>query len=341
MIKVFLVLITFFSSIFATDFIINAKIFKNNILSWQPMMIVKQNIPNKTAPYEARFDYLIITANRLNNNDINLNIDFVLEDKKIKKNLVVQYDKLINISDGEILIQLEVNRFSQQTKVPKPFNLDNQIMKAFKEHKANIKGALPFYNGRVSFLGFSNDGRYFAYTTSYHSAVTEGITVYFSIQNLATDNIVFKDFINTGEHNDKKITFEKYWYLKNKKITKQLKLYNINPNQNITIQQFPINYKDDTINVDIKDIQTKNKNYIGFLQKSYLYMYSSKNGKKLINKEVYGKYKNTIKTASLGYFDSKKDRIAVVYAELVKGFEGAPHYVIYSIVGASLDYGFR
>jgi hypothetical protein len=339
--KILIALMIMFSSVFANDFMINAKVLKNNILVWKPIMLVKQNIPNKTAPYEARFDYLTVIANKLNDDDIKLDIDFVLNNKKIKKSVVAKYDKQLIIKDDDISIQLKVTRFSQQTKTPKELNLDDEIMQAFKEHKADIKGAVPFHIARVSFLGFSRDGRFFAYTTCSHSSVTEGVGVGFVIQNLATDKFVFEDYIQTGEHNDRRMDFEKYWYLKNKIITKQLELYDIKIDENLTLKSFSIKYKDDTITVKTKDIKTKNEDFIGFLDESYLYMNSSKNGEKLINKQNYGSYKNTIKTSSLGYFDSKKDRIAVVYADLVNGFEGAPHYVIYSIVGASLKYGFK
>jgi len=221
---------------------------------------------------------------------------------------------------------------------PKPINFEKNAFNIFTSHDSGIKQA-PFLHDTFYVLGYNN--KKIAYAIEYDTDPRDMIHIETLIQDLVTDEIVWRDEYKI-EENITHINFKTFWDERHKRIENQLSQQNIPFDNHFSLKTGALHYRNDRLKPTSKTEKEYNKDWgIEFVKNSTLYLTSKLKGQKIINQKSY-KDSHLLEREILGFLPIKGSRrIAVIVANLYRGWEGPPHVIGYEIIGASLSVGFK
>jgi len=227
----------------------------------------------------------------------------------------------------------------KKLELPKVLKIEKSTFFALDKYSSTIEG-VPFLYNNFYPLGYSIDGK-FAYIKEYDTDPADMVLIRTFIQDLVTDKIVWKDEYRV-EENISKIDFKSFWKERHETIEHKLKEYAIKPSNNMKFEPKYHGYKD---NLYLVESHNKRKFYkdwgMSFLESSIISLGAKNLGMKTIDSRVYNG-EHLIARQAIGFIPfEESDRVAVVVANVHRGWEGPPHNLSYDIVGASLTVGFK
>lgn len=196
-------------------------------------------------------------------------------------------------------------------------------------------------------IGWSKDGK-LAY---YAEPGDEACGCYFAtlvIKDLRTDKVLWQFDYDSSELQDtlKNRTPESLaalWRYKRDLFNSKLREHNIVVSGRFALLSFPAAYEGDQLTADIKTKETSGEKLYGVISNAVLQLNSKRKGQKTIFEESYKADEGSpLDMKVLGYLQSPfEPRVAVVMIAVWRGYEGPPHTTHVTIVGASLDTGFK
>ena len=224
--------------------------------------------------------------------------------------------------------------------VPTSLMLENIAFRTFSTYASGIKEA-PFLFDTFYPLGYSKDK--IAYAIEYDTDPRDMVHIEAIIQDLLTDKVLWRHTFKR-EENITNINFNSFWKASSKKILKKLSCYKMHYSNQLQIYQEKLYYNHDALFLTSKNKKSYQKNWgMAFLDSSTIYLRSEKKGKKILNQKYY-KGEHILARKVIGYIplgERGSRRVAVVVANVQRGWEGPPHNLSYDIVGASLRVGFK
>ena len=198
-------------------------------------------------------------------------------------------------------------------------------------------------------IGWSKNGR-FAYVVE---PADEACGCYFFtiiIQDLITDKVLWKwDYNSGGESSNNAQDINSLWKQKSAEFTRKLNSFQITPIPNMKFRSLPIVQDEFRFEFPVKNKMSLNPDIASeTISNTSIYMY--RNGKSLIRifNENYlsnGGENSEVGSSSIltnkihGYLSSPfENRVAIFYAYEMRGYEGPPNVVKFSIIGCDLDY---
>ena len=221
---------------------------------------------------------------------------------------------------------------------PKPLNLEANAFSVFSSYNSSFGNNSFIYNTFYP-LGYNN-GK-LAYAIEYDTDPADMVRIEIFIQDLVTDKIVWHHKFQT-EENIENINFKSFWKKNYKIIKNRLSQNGVYFDNWASLLTEELHYGKDYLKLTSKVNKKYNKDWgAKFITDSTLYLTSQTKGRKIINRK---KYQNShlLEREILGFLNIEKGnrRIAVVVANLTRGWEGPPHVISYEIVGANLEVGF-
>ena len=265
---------------------------------------------------------------------------------KVLKKILDYVVKATELNMKESQASCEIQRTSKMKKsesslTPLKIDFESEAFKVFRKFKSGVKEA-PFIHDSFYLLGYSSDGK-IAYIKEYDTDPADMVKIETVIQDLVTDKILWRDEFKR-EGNISNIDFSMFWKEKKESISQQLKYYLIHPSSsNVALSSCLFNYKNEKLQLHSLTDTSYSKDWdIHFVKDSKIVLSSNKKGEKVIDIKNY-KSSHLLDRQAIGYIRLGEDssRVAVVVANLHRGWEGPPHLIGYDIVGASLDVGFK
>ena len=235
--------------------------------------------------------------------------------------------------------EITAPRLKKGLAFPKVLNMEQSAFLALDKYSSNIEG-VPFLYNNFYPLGYSSDGK-FAYIKEYDTDPADMVLIRTFIQDLVTDKIVWKDEYRV-EENITNMGVKSFWKERGGIIENKLKKYAINTTKNMKFEKNYHSYKDNIYFVESHDKRRFYKDWgMSFLESSVISLGAKSLGMKTIDSRVY-KGEHLIARQAIGFIPlGESDRVAVVVANVRRGWEGPPHNLSYDIVGASLRVGFK
>jgi len=222
---------------------------------------------------------------------------------------------------------------------PKALHLEKSAFASLKKYSSGIEG-VPFIYNNFYPLGYSSDGK-FAYIKEYDTDPADMVLIRTFIQDLVTDKILWQDEYRV-EENITNIDFKSFWEERHVNINSKLKAYGIKLFKNLKFEPNSYRYNNNFYSLDSTSKSTFRKDWnIEFLDSSIIMLSAKGKGSKVIDTQHYKK-SYLLARKAIGFIPlGKSDRVAVVVANIHRGWEGPPHNLSYDIVGASLRVGFK
>lgn len=199
-------------------------------------------------------------------------------------------------------------------------------------------------------IGWSKDGK-LAY---YVEPGDEACGCYFAklvIKDLKSDKILWQFDYDSSELQDtmKNRTPESLaalWRYKRDLFNSKLSEHKIIAQTRFALALFPAVYEGDQLTAELKTkeaSQAEQEQTLGVIKNASLQLSSKRKGRKTIFEQTYKTDEILpLDMKVLGYLKSPfEPRVAVVMVEIWRGWEGPPHTTHTTIVGASLDTGFK
>jgi hypothetical protein len=122
-----------------------------------------------------------------------------------------------------------------------------------------------------------------------------------------------------------------------------LREHNIVAQGRFALLSFPATYEGDQLTADLKTKETSGEQIYGVISNAVLQLNSRRKGRKTVFEQTYKADEGSpLDMKVLGYLKSPfEPRVAVVLAEVWRGYEGPPHTTHLNVVGSSLDTGFK
>jgi hypothetical protein len=193
-------------------------------------------------------------------------------------------------------------------------------------------------------IGWSKDGKLAYYT----EPGDEACGCYFAelfITDLVNDKVLWS-FEYSGyddQDNPKYRGMRDLWGKNRKLFSDKLNQYGIIPQRPFALLRFPINHAGDqlTTTLKIEEEKDQEKRHYSLVKKAELQINSRRGGAKTVYQEAYPEY-GPLDVKVLGYLKSPYEpRVAVIVAEVWRGYEGPPHVTCLKVVGSSLATGFK
>ena len=234
--------------------------------------------------------------------------------------------------------EIKATKSSQLLILPKALNIEDTAFSAMSKYSSGIKG-VPFIYNNFYPLGYSDDGK-IAYIEDYDTTPGEFTLTKTFIQDLVNDKILWED--KYEEENLSLMGMDVFWKKRATKIQAKLKEYGIKPFENALFKPNAYNYKNNQYRLWSKSKNSFRKDWgMEFLGSSTIILGSKNLGDKVIDKQTY-KDEQILARKAIGFIPlGDSDRVAVVVANVYRGWEGPPHNLDYEIVGASLRVGFK
>ncbi len=235
--------------------------------------------------------------------------------------------------------EIKIPKEATFLEYPKPLNLEKSAFSIFSSYNSGIQEA-PFLHDTFYILGY-NKGK-IAYSIDYETDPRDMVHIETFIQDLVTDEIVWKHEFKK-EDNITNINFKSFWNENHKTVIDSMKDYNITLNNHFSLQTDEPHYRNDTLKLTSKTQKEYYKDWgTQFVKSSTLYLGSKEKGQKIIDTKSYND-SQLLEREILGFLNIEKGnrRIAVIVANLYRGWEGPPHVLGYEIIGASLSVGFK
>ncbi|MEE9273081.1 MAG: hypothetical protein V3U57_07445 [Robiginitomaculum sp.] len=232
------------------------------------------------------------------------------------------------------------------TPTPECLNMDAASFKAFSSLKSSFKQR-PFITDKFCPLGYNASGK-IAFISIFDTGPSGIIHIETIIQDLITDKVVWKDVFRTGEGAatmDMDADFSNFWRDHQALIYENMQSNGITPSKDFHFNTGDIHHKSDiltyTINNDIAMSTSMWK--MKMVRQSAVFLLSKNKGKKRIAKFKHDDPSYILGAAPIGYIalgdDSK--RVGIIFSQVKRGWEGPPHTIEYSVIGANLDTGFK
>jgi len=223
--------------------------------------------------------------------------------------------------------------------LPKKLNLEDTASIELSDYKSTIKEA-PFIYNNFYPLGYSNNGK-IAYIKEYDTDPADMVKIETFIQDLVTDKILWKDEYRV-EDNISNIDIKSFWKERASRIHAKLKEYGIKPFENAYFKPNFYNYKNNYYSLGSKSKSSFRKDWgMKFLDSSTITLGTKTLGVKTINRKTY-KNEHILARKAIGFIPlGNSERVAVVVANVHRGWEGPPHNLSYDIVGANFRVGFK
>jgi hypothetical protein len=241
----------------------------------------------------------------------------------------------INCTFKEIKAPNKVNSLL----LPKALNLEQSSFSTFNEFTSNI-AHVPFLYSIFYPLGYSSDGK-IAYVKEYDTDPADMVLIRTFVQDLVSDKIVWQDEYRV-EENISNIDFKSFWRERHVTIANKLKQYKIKPFKNLKFEPKYYTFKNNTFLLNSVYKSSFRKDWgKKFLDSSSITLGTKNLGIKTIDSRVYTD-EHILARKAIGFIPlGESDRVAVVVANIHRGWEGPPHNLSYDIVGASLKVGFK
>ena len=195
-------------------------------------------------------------------------------------------------------------------------------------------------------IGWSENESYFAYIIhnidTGEASPPEGYYFAAHIQDVRTDKKVYSKQVSgydfCGDNEDCDFSFNTLWRTYDKKITSELKLYNIEIENPLNWNKLPLVINNNFYTLKIENM-TKRENTWGSQKVTIA---TQKLGNKTIFKETYKKsYQKPIESNISGAFISpSKTRLFILKRDIYSGFEGEK-YANLTFIGSHLKKGFQ
>jgi hypothetical protein len=231
-------------------------------------------------------------------------------------------------------------------RAPTEVRLQSLIRRRFASFYGNRPGQELIIE-RFYPIGWSRDGK-LAY---YVEPGDEACGCYFAklvIKDLKTDKVLWQFDYNSSDLQDtlKNRTPESLgalWRYKRDLFNSKLREHNIDARGRFALLLFPAAYEGDQLTVDLKTKETGGEQIYGVISNAVLQLNSKRKGRKTVFEQTYKPDEGSpLDMKVLGYLKSPfEPRVAVVLTEVWRGYEGPPHTTHVTIVGASLDTGFK
>jgi hypothetical protein len=199
-------------------------------------------------------------------------------------------------------------------------------------------------------IGWSKDGK-LAY---YVEPGDEACGCYFAklvIKDLKSDKVLWQFDYDSSDLQDtmKNRTPESLaalWRYKRELFNSKLKEHNIIAQARFALSPFPAAYEGDQLTADLKTKEATREEQdqsLGVIKSASLQLSSKRKGRKTIFEQTYKVDESLpLDMKVLGYLKSPcEPRVAVVMVEVWRGYEGPPHTTHTTIVGSTLDTGFK
>ena len=235
--------------------------------------------------------------------------------------------------------EITASAVKEDLAFPKVLNLEKSAFASLHEYTSGIKG-VPYLYESFYPLGYSSDGK-FAYIKEYDTDPADMVLIRTFVQDLVTDKMVWQDEYRV-EENITNIDFKSFWKERRVTINSKLKKYGIKPFKNLKFEPNSYKYNNNFYSLDSISKSTFHKDWgMKFLDSSIIMLGTKNLGMKTIDSRAY-KGEHLLSRKAIGFIPlGESDRVAVVVANVHRGWEGPPHNLSYDIVGASLKVGFK
>jgi len=292
---------------------------------------------------------LKVTLDYRDDNDCEITIDsrnVVSSNETEDIDVILKYVKkatVLNMKNARIKCNITTKKAPKKlTKFfPKALNFSKKDAELFKEYILNKK--YPFVSDTIYPLGYSSDGKLFAYIVEHDNDPADFVHIETFVQNLITDKIVWHNEFRT-ENSRYPADFKSFWKERELIIGKHLTDFKIKPLKNVTLQREKHGFSFDYYTLSSKATKHYEKDWNGmFLTDSIIYIHSQKKGQKIIDKEHYKQGSLVLARKPMGIFPSEENhkRVAVLVGTVRRGWEGPPHNLHYKVIGANLEIGFN
>ena len=249
----------------------------------------------------------------------------------------------LNMKEYEIhcpITEVKATRMVNFLPLPQALNLEKSAVQTLSKYKSGFKEA-PFVNEIFYPLGYSEDGK-IAYIKEYDTDPADIVLIRTFVQDLVTDKILWKDEFRV-ENEITGVNFKSFWAKKSTLISKKLSEYGIQSFKNLHFKNETYLYGKETFSLNSETTSSFQKDWgTAFLDSSTIILSAKGKGQKVIDRRHY-KDEQLLARKAIGFIPLSKsaDRVAVVVANVHRGWEGPPHNLGYEIVGASLKIGFK
>jgi hypothetical protein len=217
-----------------------------------------------------------------------------------------------------------------------------EVFSKYAFYNKNMPMVPPFDNDKFYPLGLSDDGK-FAYMTSNISGEAGVVGVEIYIQDLVSDDILWRYKFNSKENPSDDNTFNTFWLNNHKMVLEKMESFGIKMDKSLKFNTNSISYKNDKLNYSIinkkeasEDILYANKLVV---TKSTIYLKSEKYGKKVLSEKKYKNLSSILDIQPIGYFRLKNGtQTALICGIIYTGSRDTPHNLKYFITGAKLDF---
>jgi len=235
--------------------------------------------------------------------------------------------------------EITASKVVKPSTLPKALNIEKSAFMALDKYTSGVAHA-PFIYSIFYPLGYSDDGK-IAYIEEYDTTPAALVSITTYVQDLVTDKIIWKDEYNLDTPIGKN-DIEDFWKKKKNSIGQKLNTYGIKPFNRAQFFSKNYFYKNQNFSLTSSDTSSFHKDWgMKFLDNSVIRLGTKNLGMKTIDSHVY-KDEHLIARKAIGFIPlGKSDRVAVVVANVHRGWEGPPHNLSYDIVGASLKVGFK
>ena len=247
----------------------------------------------------------------------------------------------LNMKEHKIHCSIKEIKAPEKLKVlplPQALNLEKSASLALNKYQSSIKG-VPFISETFYPLGYSSDGK-IAYIKEYDTDPADMVLIRTFIQDLVTDKILWQDEFKV-EGEIRGVNFKSFWAKKSTLISTKLKEYKIQSIKKLYFENEAYHYGKDVFSLNSKSTSTFHKDWgTSFLDSSTILLNKKRKGYKVIDRQHYTGT-HILARKAIGFIPLEGSRIAVVVANVHRGWEGPPHNLSYDIVGASLTVGFK
>ena len=250
----------------------------------------------------------------------------------------------LNMKEHKINCPLKEIKASTNTvdslPLPQSLKLQEPASGALTKYQSSIKG-VPFLSEIFYPLGYSSDGE-IAYIKEYDTDPADMVLIRTFVQDLVSDKILWKDEFKV-ENEIEGVDFKSFWRKKRILISKKLKEYGIESYKKLSFENKTYTYGKEIFSLVSEDTSIFHQNWgQDFLDSSTIMLNTKNKGYKVIDNRHYNK-EHILARKAIGFLPLSPNgtRVAVVVANVHRGWEGPPHNLSYDIVGASLTVGFK
>jgi len=265
---------------------------------------------------------------------------------KVLEKILDYVVKATKLNMKKAQVSCEIKRTQKMKKstpflLPQKIDFEKEAFNVFRKFKSGIKEA-PFIHENFYPLGYSSEGK-IAYIKEYDTDPADIVKIETVIQDLVTDKIVWRDEFKR-EENISDVDFSTFWKERRSTLIEKLKSYKIHPfSSTLQLHSDKLDYNKDQFQLGSFTDTSYSKDWdIHFVEHSKILLTSKEKGEKVIDNRDYNS-SYILDRQAIGYIRLEEDnnRVAVVVANLYRGWEGPPHLIGYDIIGASLEVGFK